>query len=146
MSGLGWLMRDYVESMAGKIVRRAFVYLFLPAPSRKQRLRNWRGEESRTLTDQDGKEFAPFKGRGVHCTNPELWLGKYPRRDNDGRTYFIVPQSDCKACSFYEAPGRKRRFACCRWDRERLKGAPTPLQIAEEAMREARRMIAGGGA
>jgi hypothetical protein len=129
MSGLGWLIRDYLDTRAGRITWCNFLYLFIPAPARKQRLRNWKHEEWETRTDADGREYSSFKGRGAHCSNPTLWSGIYPRIEHKGQTHYIVPVTDCKACQFHEHDRHRRKFACCLLDRERLKSSPTPQQM-----------------
>ena len=133
MSGLGWLIRDYVEMCAGKITWRNFLYLFLPDPPRKQRLRNWKCEEWTTQTDADGRLYSTFKGRGAHCSHPDLWLGKFPRIEREGATHYIVPTADCRSCQYHEDSRRRRKYACCLWDRERHKIAADSIRKDEAA-------------
>lgn len=139
---LGHLIRDYLDTLSGKITWRNFVYLLLPAPSRKRRSLDWKGEEFPTRVDADGRCYSMFKGRGAHCRHPTLWLGKYPRIDYSGRSHHIVPAADCKLCSFHEPARRHRKFACCAWDAEQHKGSPTPQQIAAGTMK-AEAMVSG---
>lgn len=121
------LVRDYLDMFYGKIVWRRYIYLFLPAPARKQRIkRAATGEYMPIRTDCDGREFAAFRGRGAHCSNPDLWVGKFPRLQHMEKTYHIVPAANCKACQFHDPGHGNRRHSCCLWDREWNKSHNSP--------------------
>jgi hypothetical protein len=137
VSSLSWLIRDYLETVMGRIMWCDFIYLFLPAPPRKTRLSNCL---TREWSDADGRPYSLFKGRGAYCPNVEMWRGKYPLTGMDTKPHYIVSAAECKACKFHEK-ARRRRACYCLWDREQRKGSPTPAQIAADAVREAQKMV-----
>jgi hypothetical protein len=141
MSGLRWLIMDYLEMCAGRITWRNFVYLFLPAPPRKRRMRNWKDEEWPTRIDATGREYSVFKGRGAYCRHPTLWLDKYPKIEYKDKSYHSVPAVECKGCHFHEDARYRRKFACCLWDRQQHSNSPTPSQLASVAVRQAKALV-----
>lgn len=138
MSSLTWLIRDYIETRAGRITWSPIVRLFLPASTRRQPVRNFR-----ILRDADDREYGFFRGRGAHCSQPTLWMGRYPRTEVNGTIYFIVPASDCKVCQYHEQGYGRRKASYCLWDRQRFSSDPSPREILANAVKEAKEIISG---
>lgn len=138
MNGLVRLVKEYVDFCAGRIRWCRLVYLFVPAPPRKRRLRSRNDQEWATMTDVDNRDYSVFCGRGADCPHPSIWTGKYPRLEGKGKTHFVISANDCRACQYHEKPKRGTRFACCLWVREQHRDSPTTQQITADAVRKAR--------
>jgi hypothetical protein len=147
MSGLGWLIRDYVETREGRITWRDCLWLFLDGDLRRRKRLKYRdGRLFEERKDEvTGRTWALFKGKGAICKHVQKWLGVFPLLDPDGvRPYHIVPIKDCKSCEFHEPakPYGRKRYARCRWFRENS-GLDFPLVVLQKATVDAQRMIEG---
>ncbi len=146
VSGLGRLVKDYAESRDGRIRWFPHVYLFVDMVRRKIPLLNWKHEHWPDRTEAaTGKLFNLFRGRGAQCFHDDKWKGLFPHWSSEGvRSYFVVPQADCKACEFHEPAkhyGRKR-YASCRWYREN-NNLESPAALFVKSVEEAKKMIDG---
>lgn len=137
MNSLGIALRRYGEMLAGRIVKRSITGRFLDQAGQRRRVR----PDLEAYRDADGREWAYFKGTGVHCGNGK-WRGLHPFVILGEHGSFRVPFEECKRCEFHEPPRHGRRFPCCRWDRENAK-LPTQAQLIAGAVRQAKDLLGG---
>lgn len=143
MSGLAWLIRDYVETRNGRIGFLPNGWRFIGTLSERFRcVQSWDKKPWAEKSDQEGRPYSLYRGRTASCRNIELWRGKLPIVDVQTRPHVTVPAKDCKACQFHEPARRsgRRRYPCCKWFREN-NHMDSPAVILEKSVQQATELL-----
>ena len=144
MSSLTWLLKEYVERRNGRIGTTSILYLFIDAAGRHKRATRRAVPFPEKTDEATGRQFAAFYGRGMKCHHPDKWLKIFPRFSADGkaRSYFVVPQKDCRSCEFHEPSRRygRKRYPSCRWFRENS-GLESPLGLVTTSLAQAQEIL-----
>lgn len=102
------LCKDILESSNGRIRANSGCWMFDPPQKlwEKSRLKLVR-------LDDTGREMKLVGKQGVHCQNPEVCSGKYPKYS--GRESWSIPASVCRKCEHYSKATRSIRYPHCLW-------------------------------
>lgn len=110
------LFKDILESSNGRIYTTSGCWMFDPSPKllEKSRLKLIRNDDT-------GREMKLVGKPGVHCPNPEVCSGKYPKyKDKD---MWSIPACVCRKCQYYSKSTRAIRYSHCLWRKAKNGGA-----------------------
>lgn len=92
-------------------------------------------------TERDGRTIVMVEKKAVRCRNIELWNEDdyHIERKDNGYEAAWVPFSECQKCEHYMkgATSGRQRYPRCKLDREKRKDFRTPMELFNEAWKEA---------
>lgn len=116
MNILDDLTRAIIESKMGRIHKTPANWTFNPGQAKNY---------NRDRPDADGVQMSLVKQLGVHCRNPDVAQGRYPKTKGTKDHFWWVPLKHCRKCEHYcKAPQRgSHRYPYCNWRRQHNGGA-----------------------